>query len=385
MPNIKELHRQAMDLAEDGFLAKKKGDETKSLSLFSQALELEEMAAESLELCEESEPTRSILYRSAASLAFNIGDFRLCDRLIARGLSGFPPEEIEEELKNLYEDVNFMRHLSVRGLELDPNQWLMSISGNAVKYGGAVADHLLVRVEKIKTLFYRTVERLLEQPYRNKGVINKEIKKGYELYINAFEPRSFGISFQIGKPDPQMEMFPELQDAKIVEPEGIIDEIFKCFELLEKNDLKELKEKIKDETYYENFIGLVKEIAPDGNNVKMVGFNTIRRGKENPIALKKSRKDLRDSIGFRKELKASSNADVYLTLTGSLMRANTPLSGKYGTVVLVEFNTLTKHTVKVPISIMKDVVQPYYEEVVTIYCTKRGERIFLEEIESVSE
>ena len=133
MQTIKEFHDLAMNLAEEAFQAQKSGRESDAISLFGTALELEQKAANALPLAEESEPTRSILFRSAASLAFNSKNYRLADRLIARGLSGFPPPEIEEELKNLYEDVNFMRHLSSKGLLIDPNQWLMTISGDATR------------------------------------------------------------------------------------------------------------------------------------------------------------------------------------------------------------------------------------------------------------
>lgn len=101
MQTIKELHDRAMNLAEDAFHAQKSGREADAIRLFTDALELEQEAANSLPLSEESEPTRSILFRSAASLAFNSKNYELADRLIARGLSGFPPPEIIEELKNL--------------------------------------------------------------------------------------------------------------------------------------------------------------------------------------------------------------------------------------------------------------------------------------------
>jgi len=53
------------------------------------------------------EPTRSVLHRSAATLALECG--ALCDpeRLIAVALSGDPPAEIAEELRDLLEPVYF--------------------------------------------------------------------------------------------------------------------------------------------------------------------------------------------------------------------------------------------------------------------------------------
>lgn len=384
MQTIKEIHDKAMNLAEDAFHAQKSGREADAIRLFAEALELEQEAANSLPLSEESEPTRSILFRSAASLAFNSKNYEVADRLIARGLSGFPPPEIMEELKNLYEDVNFMRHLSAKGLLIDPNQWLMTISGDATRYGGTAAEYLLVRVEKITTLFYRTTERLLKFPYRASGGVNKTIKDAYGLYINAFAPSSFAVSFQIGRPDPQTTLFPELKEAKQIEPTEIVDEIMSCYEIFEGKEPLKLKDKFKDEDYYQNFVGLAKQIAPDGNNVKLVGFTTIREGREKSVALRKSRKELRDSI---KSIEGETEDEdkVSVQHTGILMQANTPLVGKFGTVKLIEMETKEKHMIKVPIPIMKDVVQPFYEELVTIQGYEKDGKIILEEINLASE
>lgn len=143
--------------------------------------------------------------------------------MIANGLSGFPPLEIKEELKNLYEDVNFMRHLSLKGMSLSDDQLFMTISGNCTKYGGALADVLMTRVDKMSTMIYRTVERLKGIPYRGKGGVSKEIKQGFGLYINAFFPSSFAISFQVGQPDPQTKLFPDFIKNKHIDSKIIID------------------------------------------------------------------------------------------------------------------------------------------------------------------
>ncbi|MCP4111394.1 MAG: hypothetical protein GY749_38670 [Desulfobacteraceae bacterium] len=294
MQNIEKLHTKAMDLAEEAFFAQKKGDHSKAVNLFKKALKVEEKAANLLPLVKNSEPTRSILYRSAASIAYHAGEYELADRLIANGLSGYPPNEIKNELKNLYEDINFMRHLSTQGITMDSSQWLMTISGKATRYGGASAEHLMGRVDVITKLFYRTVERLSKLPYRIRSGVSKEIKDTYGLYINSFIPGSFAVSFQIGYPDLQLPIFPEVEKKNQVqvEPSEIVDEMMKCFEIFENDDPDSLKMRFDDDNYFENFVGLAKQIAPDGENINLVGFTSIREGHEKPIALRKSSKQL---------------------------------------------------------------------------------------------
>src|SRR4030042_4403078 len=199
-----EFHPKAIDLAETAFRYRRRGDDGNAKKYFLAALQLEMQAAHLLPPSKDSEPSRSILFRSAASLAYNGGDYETANRLIAFALSGYPPAEIEEELKNLYEDINFMRHLSARGIVLEDEQWLMTLAGNAISYGKTMADIFLYRVERLSTIFYRTVERLLKLPYRTSAGVSKELKEQYCLFINAFLPRSFGVSLQMGPPNPQI-------------------------------------------------------------------------------------------------------------------------------------------------------------------------------------
>ena len=382
MPTRHDLHPKAMDLAELAFRHQRKGDNAKAKKYFREALDLECRAAFLLRPSKNSEPSRSILFRSAASLAYNAQDYVLGYCLVAHGLSGFPPPEIEEELKNLYEDINFMRHLSLKGLELEERQWLMSLSGNAIGYGTAMFEAFFSRAEKVSTIFYRTVERILNVPYRTVASVSKEIKDQYGLFIQPFEARSFAVTFQIGRPNPQFPMFPKEEPKPRVDPSVVVDEIFKCFEVLESQDPTALKEIIKHEMYYENFVALAKQIAPDGDDVTLVGFNTIQNGKERPIALRRNRQQLRETINKIEEKQADKKGLIKQTYKGILRFANSPTSNsaKFGTVKLRDRESGIEHTIRVPIAIMKDVVQPYYEEYVTILVHEEGERKVLEEI-----
>ena len=98
MKSVRELHTKAMDLAELAFVVKLRGNLEKANQLSRQAFEYEAQAAKLVPDEPSSEPTRSVLYSSAASLALDCNEFREAERLIAAGLAGYPPEEIAEEL-----------------------------------------------------------------------------------------------------------------------------------------------------------------------------------------------------------------------------------------------------------------------------------------------
>ena len=102
MLNAREIHRKAMFLAQDAYVLETKGDSISAKPLYEEAFYLEKQAAMALLNEEDKEPTRSVLFRSAASLALNCKLWREAEKMIAYGLSGNPPHEIAQELRQLY-------------------------------------------------------------------------------------------------------------------------------------------------------------------------------------------------------------------------------------------------------------------------------------------
>ena len=98
---IQKLHKEAMDLAEKASVARLKDDLKNAENLLREAYKKESDSAKMLVDEYDFEPTRSILFRSAASLAMECNRLLSAERLIGFGLSGNPPEEIAEELRSL--------------------------------------------------------------------------------------------------------------------------------------------------------------------------------------------------------------------------------------------------------------------------------------------
>lgn len=102
-------HQAAMEMAEDAFLAERRRDRTAAAELHRRAFLLEAEAANELVDHLALEPTRSILYRSAATLALRCGELREAERLAAKGLAGKPPGEIADELREVLEEARDAR------------------------------------------------------------------------------------------------------------------------------------------------------------------------------------------------------------------------------------------------------------------------------------
>jgi hypothetical protein len=105
MSDVQDTHRQAMEQADQADAAKKAGDLEEARTLFVEASRLESEAAHALIDQPDAEPTRSVLFRSAASLAMEARQFGQAAYLVACGLEGAPPQEIREELRALLRTV----------------------------------------------------------------------------------------------------------------------------------------------------------------------------------------------------------------------------------------------------------------------------------------
>ena len=112
--DIRELHNKAMELAALADLKKTQENKSNAKSLYEESYSLEYEAAVKAYNSNIGEPSVSILLRSAASLAVSCKKLREAEKLIALALSGEPPWEIAEELRNLLENVNFYKHLEMK-------------------------------------------------------------------------------------------------------------------------------------------------------------------------------------------------------------------------------------------------------------------------------
>ncbi len=357
------LHRAAMQLADEADLARIRGDVERARELIREAYAKEREAALRVVDKHDLEPTRSVLLRSAASLALQCDMAREAEHLVALGLSGNPPDEIADELRDLFEQANFRRHLDQRGIVLQPNEFQLSISGASVGVGIARGELFIERVADVQRIVQRTTERKLRKPYREGGT-----SKTTELYMSVARAASMAITFHIGSP--QQLTIPGIPEANIAE--AVIDEIFDCLEFLNTGDMDSLRRRIPDESYYRNFVGLSRKIAPDGKQVDQVGFASTRGTRERRVYLSRPRASVPKDDKL--ELAPSDLADV--TIAGALKHANS-IRGNIIELVDVEKR---RHTLHVPTG-MGDIVRSYYERDVSVLARREGGRLTLIEID----
>lgn len=370
MNQITNTHHKAMEYVDDAIVARRRGDQSTATTFLKEAFILESEAAELAQLSLGLEPTRSILFRSAASLALQLGDSREAERLICIALSGKPPKDVAEELRDLWEQANAQRHLALRGISLGQGEFQLSLAGKSIGYGLADSNLVFPRIQATEKMVFRTRERRQGNSFRERGPAKKSVKTDFRLFMTVPRAASFAMSLKLGGPTADLS-FPE---ADLDETVAIVDEVLGCLELFNGSEELALRERIGDRAYYDNFVGLARQLAPDGELVDMVGLTSIQAGKERQVLLSRTSNFLYPSSNIED---AKPKADR-ITIQGFLKVANSR-DPEMGHITIVDA-TGKAYSVTVPVGMMSDIVKPLWEETVIVTGLKIGRKIMLEEI-----
>lgn len=365
---VNALHLRAMELASKAFQAELHGDYGTAEAFFRQAFGLEKRAAEAVAGDVSLEPSRSVLLRSAASLALDCREFREAERLVALALSGTPPYELCEELRDLLEKVYFSRHLDLRGMELDPIEFQMAMVGGAVGFGVMESRQFLRRAETLERLVYRTAERKRRIPFRESGAPTRDTTSAYEVYFSTSRAASYAITVRIGRPKRQL----SLEFAEQPTAPAIVDEVLVCLDDFSNGRVEQLRERIPDEPYFNNFTALAKKLSPDGSRVQTVGFTALRGEEKRVVALVGPPSDI-----WRPKVEGGTT----LEYVGRIHAADETSKTRNHPVFRVEDEAgNVSPGIRVRPGILQDIVKPYWGDLVIVIASKpkRGAPIMVD-------
>lgn len=368
---VKDLHREAMKYNDLALIAKQKNLFSEVTENYLKAFEFEKQAFILFNSQSSEEPTKSVLLRSAANLALLSDKLREAEKLISLGLAGDPPNEIADEFRNLLQQVNFFRHLELHGVVLNSNELQLSLSGNQVGHGLIRSDEFLNRIEIVEKMAYRTADRIRNKPFNDKGRPLKDNVINFEPYLSIPRAASFAVTIRFGQSVDQ-----PIFEGMDVQTQ-LIDDILKNINLINNENYRELSENIKDDSYRRNFIALTKQLAPDGDRIKLVGFTTTRRGNNEAVSLTKISKEVHvDTIH---EVPSVPESEKSIEIIGTLSFADSKMSK----IKLTDANK-KDYVIIVPKGLLSDIVKPYFEDTVIIKGLQKGKNIELQDIEKLS-
>lgn len=364
------LHNEAMTLADDAWLKRQEGDFVAYKEFIRAAFEKERAAVDALTGNLNKEPTRSVLLRSAASLALECGKTREAERLVSIALAGDPPPEIAEELRDITEQIGLQRHLDTRGIVLHPNEMQVALTGNAIGFGVAESGVFLERVRDLQSLVFRTAERKANRPFRERGRVRTQINKEVELYVAAPRAGSFTVSLQLGRQE-QM----GLEGFGFAE--GVIRELLDCIHLFQLGDVNALARQIADDAYLLNFVGLARNIAPDGDAVKAVAFTAGGQLRKREVLLTRPRDR---TVKIVRSIVAEPTTKVSVQGVLKFADATKETENEIG---LIDANS-RRHRIVVPAGMMDDIVRPLWDVEVEVEGEKKGPFVYLTDIRPIS-
>ena len=171
MSDIQNLHHQAMNLAESAFLQEKKGNADAANRLCQLAFEAELKAANLAAQKDVAEPTRSVLHRSAATLAIRCGKPEEAKRLIEVGLKGNVPTEIAYELREL---LTQLHQRIVPGRTSPPHNKSMTksqIVAVVAEKAGITRQQAVQALDTVAELAYKQAKHTFKVPGLGKLVL----------------------------------------------------------------------------------------------------------------------------------------------------------------------------------------------------------------------
>ncbi len=251
-----------MAFADESFVARLEKDREKYLHFTGLALEKEAAAAD-LMVDEDVEPTRGVLHRSAATLAWRCGLYEQAEKLIYRALAGNPRSDVEWELKDLLGTVN----LAKAGIHLGKGQLQLSLHGNAIGHGKAAVEEFSSRAPSIAAMLRISAKSALRKAH---DVVAEKLDEigDIPVFMEGLAAGSCIVNLRLGE---------ATQDALpgFGRFDGAIAPFLDNLDLLERDHFGLLEDKLANPRDFRDFVKAATKLAPDGEKISSVKFQAV--------------------------------------------------------------------------------------------------------------
>ncbi len=253
-----EYHAQAehyANLAEEAILSRNVDRATEFYCLAA--------AQETLALSDiDPEKTRTIGITavSAAALWFKGRNLSQAQNAALRGLviPNLPPFA-QNELKELLQTVWSEEIRAKSGIEFTSGEVLVSVKGGEVVVGGAPLELILRKVDEVSRIFYRTIEMMLDRPFRRRGMPGPDILEQFRPWLFQAPPGSYQFAVRVERPK-QLALFPE----PAPQVEQITHKFLEIVRATTDDPQGALVEVVPDKEYRDTFLKLARGLAPTG-------------------------------------------------------------------------------------------------------------------------
>ena len=275
----------------------------------------------------------------------------MAEKLASTALAGDPHPEVADEIRDVWERANFHRHLEFSGVELSSTEVQLSLVGSAVAGGMTNLSELLTRADSFQKLVYRIAQRGLYKEYRSR--VPNEVRNGYSAFAAAPKAGSFAIAIKLAHTREQLS-FPGMLGT-----EEVISEFFDLLELAEGAREDELRRRIPDPDYRQNFVGLGRRLAPDGRRISQVGFTLASGSTTRSLSVTTPA-----STFLSRPMEPRATSRTVVEASGVLRFADA--IGPRANRIRLERDDGSWQDVLVPPGLMDDIVRPMWNSHVTV-------------------
>ena len=377
-----KLHKEATELADDAFFARREGDEEAYLKFTKEAY-LKESESASMLRHDTSHPMYAILHRSAATLAYRCDEYRAAEQLIAYGLAGDPNERLREELYELLDKVKHSKWLRENNMPVSGDEFILSLQGIEADVGWLEHQSFTKLISMVYYLIRNTLGLVKNHDYQKLPQLNNS----YRMLVNTPVKGSFRIGvklFQSVQPQEQTRL------PNVTAYDDVFSRILGNFEELNNGNIEALRENFNNDKYFHNFIGLAKELAPDGERITAVSMETKIEGARKILMFDRTKEEINqinlppEENTFTEDFNISKETE---TITGVLQYANAMDDNKE---VKLLCDDGSRWIIVVRESFAEHVVKPYFGDRVTIvgrhmFQHRKSRRLYLDDIRGSEE
>lgn len=204
--------------------------------------------------------TIAITIVSAASLWFKAREYEQAEALVYQGLANSSmPTFALKQLKELLQAIWKEQALTQSNIQFTEGEVIVAVSGGEVLIGGAPMDLIQRKVDEVGRIFFRTIEMLLNQPFRRRGAPSPEIQEQFRPWLLQVPAGSYQFAVRVERPR-QMPLFPD--SVPQLEVEQISRKVLEIVQVSTNDPEGRLVDIVPNSDYRTTFLKLARNLAP---------------------------------------------------------------------------------------------------------------------------
>ena len=306
-------HSRSERLATEAGLARQTGNSAQAEELYRKAAAEEAEALDNVP--NDKQRTRGITAVSAVALWYKGREYKLAERLAYRCLAvGQIPSFAEAQLRDLLHVIWTAYAAEQTGVRFVPGDVLVSVKGGQVIHGGAPLDLIVRKVEGIQAVLFRTVEMLLDHPFRKHGGPSLDVQSMFKPWLFQAPAGSYQFAVRVQEPE-QQGLYANARPTV----ERVTATFFQVLQATAGNPETDLPTLVHDPLYREAFLSLSRNLAPTGKTFERLEVRDASAPTE-PVAsfVLETRQLINAELRKAKPIRATTRNDEPAIIQGIL-------------------------------------------------------------------